>query len=246
MALAKFENLMERMMEGSFTRLFNSPIQPAEIAKKLERAVESNQTIGVGKVFVPNHYEVCLNVEDFAAFEPFRQTMAREMATFVTDLAKERRYTVLGRAQVEIRADQNVRRHAIQVASRTVDVAEQPPAVPQEQPGFTKRIDVERVKPVAMPTVSLEVLNGDQAGRRFVLKRGMASIGRGLENDVVIEDPSVSRHHAQIKHRHGQFCLFDLDSTNGTRLNGLPVAESVLGNGDRITLGDVDLVVNLS
>lgn len=244
-ALAKFEGFMERMMEGSFTRLFHSPIHPAEIAKKLERAVESNQSIGVGKVFAPNFYEVCLHSEDFAVFEPFRLSLEREMAAFVVDLAKERGYSIMGRVQVTLREDPEVRKRGIQVATKMVDASPEPPKAGPERTDLTQVMMVPRVKPKAPTSVSLEIMSGSQKGRRIPLTKGVVNMGRDLENDVVLEDASISRFHAQIKHKHGQHCLSDLRSTNGTRVNGLAITERVLGDGDRITLGDIDIIVTM-
>ncbi|HEU5087060.1 MAG TPA: FhaA domain-containing protein, partial [Roseiflexaceae bacterium] len=53
-ALSRFESFMENIVEGSVARLFRSPVQPAEIAKRLERAMEANQQISVRRVIVPN------------------------------------------------------------------------------------------------------------------------------------------------------------------------------------------------
>src|ERR671939_1261416 len=82
-ALARFESFMENMVEGSVARLFRSPIQPAEIAKRLERAMESQQTISVRRVIVPNVYRAFLNPQDFIAFQNVRSEMEREMATYL-------------------------------------------------------------------------------------------------------------------------------------------------------------------
>src|ERR1044071_2467668 len=89
-ALARFESFMENMVEGSVARLFRSPVQPAEIAKRLERAMEAQQTISVRRVIVPNVYRAFLNPQDLAAFGPIRVEMEREMATYLAELAQER------------------------------------------------------------------------------------------------------------------------------------------------------------
>ena len=64
-ALNKFEQFMQNMVEGSVARLFRSPVQPAEIAKRLQRAMEGNQQIGVRRVIVPSFYRAFLNPQDF-------------------------------------------------------------------------------------------------------------------------------------------------------------------------------------
>src|SRR5438128_717650 len=119
-ALARFESFMENMVEGSVARLFRSPVQPAEIAKRLERAMETQQTISVRRVIVPNVYRAFLNPQDLAAFGPIRAEMEREMATYLADLAQERGFTMIEHPKVELNADASVPRHGIQVIAETI------------------------------------------------------------------------------------------------------------------------------
>jgi pSer/pThr/pTyr-binding forkhead associated (FHA) protein len=63
------------------------------------------------------------------------------------------------------------------------------------------------------------------------------TIGRGPDNTIVVNDPSISTHHAQLLLERDTYRLKDLDSTNGTRVNGKPVTEAVLRFGDRIQFG---------
>jgi pSer/pThr/pTyr-binding forkhead associated (FHA) protein len=65
----------------------------------------------------------------------------------------------------------------------------------------------------------------------------VTTIGRSLDNDVVLAEAEVSRHHARIEYRNGAFEIVDLGSTNGTRVNGAPVARARLQDGDVIGLG---------
>lgn len=66
-----------------------------------------------------------------------------------------------------------------------------------------------------------------------------ARIGRGAENEVVLDDPRSSRVHAILSKSGADWILTDMDSRNGTRLNGLPVHEAALRSGDRIEIGRV-------
>jgi len=63
------------------------------------------------------------------------------------------------------------------------------------------------------------------------------TIGRGADNTIVVNDPSISTHHAQLLLEGDTYRLKDLDSTNGTRVNGKPVTETVLRLEDRIRFG---------
>jgi pSer/pThr/pTyr-binding forkhead associated (FHA) protein len=79
----------------------------------------------------------------------------------------------------------------------------------------------------------------DADGRQFWLRRGQPTrIGRALDNDIVVSDASVSRHHASIECRNGGFILRDLGSQNGTWVADQRVTEAALGGGDALRLGE--------
>jgi pSer/pThr/pTyr-binding forkhead associated (FHA) protein len=79
-------------------------------------------------------------------------------------------------------------------------------------------------------------------GRRNVLSGSRVVIGRSREADIVLQDPNVSRRHAELRREGPAWWLVDLGSTNGTELNGRRVQRSKLNDGDTITLGATDLV----
>jgi pSer/pThr/pTyr-binding forkhead associated (FHA) protein len=68
----------------------------------------------------------------------------------------------------------------------------------------------------------------------FPLNKKVITIGRNLENDLVINDPTISRYHAEIRYEDSQFILVDLDSSGGTYLNNRKIHNGVLFSGDII------------
>lgn len=74
----------------------------------------------------------------------------------------------------------------------------------------------------------------------YELSEDLITIGRAPDNMVVIDDPSVSSRHAQLELNADTYRLKDLGSTNGTRVNGTPITESVLRFDDRVRFGGVD------
>ncbi|RLB59450.1 MAG: hypothetical protein DRI34_01780 [Deltaproteobacteria bacterium] len=84
---------------------------------------------------------------------------------------------------------------------------------------------------------SLTILAGPDKGKKFDFDRVEITIGRTMENDVVLTDPGISRQHLSIRDKGGAYILKDLGSSNGTRLNGKPVKQEVLSSGDIIELG---------
>jgi DNA-binding response OmpR family regulator len=83
----------------------------------------------------------------------------------------------------------------------------------------------------------------DPTGREHLLSGQTITIGRAVENDIVITSKRVSRKHAEVRREGGEVILLDLDSTNGTFLNEERVlTPAALRDGDRITIGDVTFV----
>jgi predicted component of type VI protein secretion system len=268
-ALQRFEELVERVMEGSFARLFRSPIQPAEIAKRLEREMEAHPTISVGRTYVPNHYVVTLNTEDFAEFEPFRHSLEHNMAEFISDLAAERGYSLVARPKVTLQAGLGTPKRGIEIEARLSDApastvanttrmgakagASSTGEQPLERTHAMPRVDrnAPHVAPApsrpaaAAPPAHLQPMAGELVGREFPIAKTLLSIGRGLDNDLVIDDPRVSRHHSQITFRHSHYLLLDLRSTNGTFVNGQPVEAVVLATGDVVSIGGFEMLFEM-
>ncbi len=235
-ALARFEEFVEELLEGSLTQLLRSPVQPAEIAKRLERAMELGQRAAVDKILVPTHYTVGLHPDDYAALEPARGVLEREMARFIVERARERGFSLLVRPQVTMAVQAGARRHQVRVAAELQDTAEEEQTSELE---YTAALGPGGGQPV--PPARLQFL--DPSGRpcEVLLDRSQVAIGRARDNDVILDDPRVSRHHARIVVRFGQFVVLDLGSTYGTALNGQRVQECALRSGDALSFGGVEV-----
>ena len=95
-----------------------------------------------------------------------------------------------------------------------------------------------------LPVAYLLVVNGDDRGRTLVVEQLPAVIGRGAEADLVVADDTVSRRHAEFRGDRAALSVTDLESSNGTTLNGNPiVGELVLHDGDILGFGSAIVVV---
>src|SRR4030081_1374117 len=74
-------------------------------------------------------------------------------------------------------------------------------------------------------------------GERVVLGEHTITVGRMPESNIVLADPNVSRNHAEIRPQGIGYVVIDLDSTNGTRINGVRVKEQELADGDELSFG---------
>lgn len=246
--MERLEAFVSRMIEGWSARLFGAKLQPVQIAKRLIRTMEAHQTISLSKTFVPNSYVVSLSATDFAQFEQYRRSLERDLAEAVLSASRERNFTLLDFPSVEIERDEDVAPGDIRVSCALVDatgdeVEADPKSLGAVESGHTMVLDREKLmreKPRA-PKATVEVKGG---GERSSVQLGPEPllIGRDQQNDVVLDDTRVSRKHAEIRLRLGRYTLYDLQSTNGTYVNGRRVAEVVLNDGDRISVAGLDLI----
>ncbi len=88
---------------------------------------------------------------------------------------------------------------------------------------------------------SLVIIKGYAEGMEYQLEKTSAVIGRDREADIPLKDPLVSRRHATVLFRDGSFLLADLESTNGTVMNGASIKEVVLRHGDKFRVGDTEI-----
>ena len=93
-------------------------------------------------------------------------------------------------------------------------------------------------KPLNIPQRVYLVINSQV----FPLKKETTSLGRKLDNDLVLQDALVSRYHAEIKYEDGRFTIYDLDSTSGTFLNNKKIKKSILYSGDLILLANIPIM----
>lgn len=224
--LRDFEGRLERIVEGFFSRAFRSGLQPVELAKRILREMDGAKSIGVRGVLVPNRYTVHLSPEDREQLAGMEQTLARELEQVVVDGARERRYGLVARPEVEFEVHEDLRRGSFRIESEMSEETGPPPAdVAPRAPGG--------------PVLAL-VENGEVL-REFALSGQTMTIGRLEGSEIEIKDPGASRRHAEIRRDGRGYRVVDLGSTNGTEVNGRPITEHVLEAGDRITIGHTTL-----
>ena len=211
------------MVEGFFATTFRSGLQPVELAKRVMREMDSRKTVGVRDVWAPNHFVFSLSEEDGARFEQAEQALVAELQRVVRETALERGWGLVGPPGVELEVDEGLARGRFRCSAAFVEgPGEIPPAVP------------------AAGDAGLVLLEGDRVADTFRLGPA-TTIGRLSECEIVLTDPGASRKHAQIVRRDDGYAVSDMGSTNGTLVNGEPVRERLLVDGDRITIGSTVL-----
>lgn len=91
---------------------------------------------------------------------------------------------------------------------------------------------------------NLVIVTGSSSGKKVPLLPMTMSVGREHDNNIELKDPEVARYHARILYERGRFVLEDLESSNGTWLNGEEIKQAPLKNGDRVKIGETEMVID--
>ncbi len=248
-ALSQFEEFLEGLVEGSFRRLFRGRLEPVDLARRLGRVMDDNKRVTWDRPLVPNQYRIALSPSDHADLQSFQESLQRELEKFASDRAAERGYGMLAPAAVSIEADESLTAGNFQVYAAVVDVPapsadEAAPAKPEDfgQTRAMRPLEMP-VGPTGFETVYLTATDGDHQVS-WPISGNRLSIGRGLDNDIVLEDASVSRHHAEVTREGARLEIRDLGSRNGTWVNAARVSAAAIHPGDELALGTVHLEVS--
>jgi FhaA, N-terminal domain/FHA domain len=218
MGLQEFEQRLERLVEETLAKPFRSNLQPVEIGRRLTREMDLHRRVGVHGLIAPNYFMVLLATEDLDRFGNFLDALCRELADAAREHARIEGYSFIGPVQVEIVEGNRLRPGRFTVSAEVVE-------------GPDGLVFAELVLP---------------DGQRLTVGTEPVVMGRLPECDIVLTDPNVSRRHAEVRRLGDQVMVADLGSTNGTRVNGVPIREQRLESGDEISLGSTTLRFEMS
>jgi hypothetical protein len=259
--LRTLESKIAGLVEGTFSRAFRSEVRPVEIARKLAREMEEHKSSSLSRTYVPHEYRVFLSPRDRERFSGYESALADELSGYLLEHARREGLTLMGRPAIEFETDPQLGLGEFGIQTGIVqppheeppagqpEPEPQPPPVGAPGPGRTMIYSTagrlsEPLEERARSRAATALLLLD--GRRLVVGAEGVTIGRSRGCDIVLDDPNVSRRHAEIRPRGGSWVLVDLGSTNGSRLNGRSVEGSeVVKPGDEIELGSTRLTFEL-
>jgi FHA domain-containing protein len=241
--LRSLESKIAGLVEGTFSRAFRSEVRPVEIARKLAREMEEHKSFSVSRTYVPNEYRVFLSPRDRERFTSYEEALATELAGYLLEHARRERLALLSRPVIEFETDERLGLGEFGIQTRVVQPEEEPdePSPGHDEGGRTMIYST--AGRVAEPLEERARSRAQSAlllveGKRMMVGPAGVTLGRSRQCDVVLNDPNVSREHAEIRPRGGSWVLTDLGSTNGSSLNGRRIDRSeVVKAGDEIELG---------
>lgn len=267
--LRKFEQRLEGLVNGTFAKVFKSEVQPVEIAGALQRECDNNATIwNRERTMVPNDFTVELSTHDYERLSPYATQLGQELAGMVREYAKQQRYSFNGPVTVHLSNADDLGTGLYRVRSQALAASElsaraAPAAAPAPQASSPPQSGGYGYPPPpsappggsAEPTgpASVSQLPGTSPGpdgtSRWLEVNGahhplttpVLVLGRSTEADLRVDDPGVSRRHAEIRVGSPSMVL-DMGSTNGIVVDGQHTQRATLRDGSRVVLGSTTVV----
>ena len=247
--LRSIESKLESLFEGVFGRAFRANVQPVELARKLVKEMDEHRNVSVSRVYVPNQYTIYLSPADREQFSEYESQLTSELAEYLSEHARRENYVLLAGPTVSLETDDDLDVGVFGIATQMAKGSEperKPPAdAPAIEPGATMVY-----KPQAQPTeaaspvdlgIQKEVAVLSWSGQRHEISKRKVVIGRSKDADVRIDDPNVSRRHAELQQEGATWWVVDLDSTNGVEVQGRRVKRLKLEDGTRFTIGSTEI-----
>ena len=226
--LSRFERITRQIIEGSVDKALGASSLANEIANELALAIDKCAS----KKILPNQFEIYLKDEAYVTLLDEIPNPEQHFVGFIEQLALETGTLLSGEAEVQILKSPS------DTASKIVVFCG--PALENDEvtQAFTARPNSFALENIKAVDAFLIV-----SGKRHVsIDQAVTDIGRQLDNNLVLDDATVSRKHAQIRWRFGRFVIHDVGSKAGTFVNGKKISESVLESGDIVTLGKISLI----
>ena len=199
------------MANGIFKRGNRANVRPIEIGRRLVQEMDEKRSVDTdGRRVAPNHFVITLNSQDHQELSQYVAALETELVEAAKEYARDEGYVLRGPVTVKLTDDDTVKTGRIQITSKVRT---------NESPVVAATLIVPGRPP--MPLGSSTIV-----------------IGRSPECDISFDDANISRRHAEIRVVLGAHVVSDLGSTNGTKVNGVPITlERTLRDGDIIALG---------
>lgn len=227
--LNQLETRLQTLIEGSAALLFPDRAAPHRLTRSLLQAMQNSlQPAADGQLQAPNLYVLLVSPEDASRLHQ-NQPFLDELAALLRETCQEAGLRLSGPVSVRLESDASVAPGEIHVIARD-SLQDLTPTS-----GVTLTFETAEQAPLN----AFLIVDGV---RVFPLEQPVINIGRRPDNQLVIDDPRVSRVHAQLRWARGRYILFDLESTGGTWVNGQRIRQHTLHPGDVISLAGVPLV----
>jgi len=233
MNLRELETRLQNLIEVDLLKILPGRSVEDVIIQKLAMVIQQNMDIvkNDSTALLPDVYTLVLHPETAKTW--MNEGLLAVILHSITTVAQEAGFKFTIPPAIPVNTDEKVLTNDVEIlASYRMETMAETNAMPQNT-------DDQNDPSEKLPENCFLIVEGVKI---FPLVLSVVNIGRRMDNQLVIDDPRVSRNHAQIRSIKGRYVVFDLNSTGGTFVNGQRTSQSVLYPGDVISLAGLALI----
>ncbi len=226
--LLKIEATLKEFFEKDLQIVAHqNPLQ--NITNEMISTLEKNLIKSGNKVFAPNIFRVSIREKELVDEKDIKE-WKKYVQEIIKDITRDNSFQLAGPLHIQVFHNPKI--------SREFEIAVSNSSIPSgKTANFFNEENTEK-KPASCLVGYL--ITGDE--NYYTISKSITNIGRREDNDLVVDNLRVSRVHAQIRQLNNKHVLFDLDSTAGTRVNGVKIHQHTLNHGDVIEIADVPII----
>jgi hypothetical protein len=228
----RLETYLEQFIEGVFANIFGKRVRAQDVALRLSRAMQDGckpARPGDSRPIAPDRYIIQANPRVQAYLLDRHPDILITLAQHLVDLATQCDFRLENAPAIKVLANHNLDTGTLHITAEHSS----------QDASSTAAMQAVKLPIAEKPANAQLIINDHQI---IHLQDDTLNIGRHPENDIVINDPSVSRRHLQIRLRHGAYMVFDVNSRTGMLVNGTPSREHRLNSGDIIRIGSTQII----
>lgn len=230
--ITQLETRLEKLVETAFASLFRNTLTAHDLAVQVARSMEDNLKRipdDDPRPLAPDRYLLHLHPNIVQNLNNNHPQLPALLSDHLVEMATQSDYRLVGDPVVALVAD-------VDLASSALKIEVLHTASLEDSTAILRPVKIERNEVQHKPYLLID-------GQRSVsLVEPHINIGRSDNNDIMLDDPFVSRHHVQLRLRSGTYMLFDVNSRSGTFVNQARVREHKLQVGDVIQIGNSRLI----
>lgn len=238
--LDNLEQVLQNLLEKHMSKMANDI--HLQLAQKLSQSLQNNLRWSADKsmTMLPDTFTLIMHPEQVKAWNENPEWIDA-FKKLLLEMAQSLGLVFASSPHISLAANPSLDKDTIEVIAshRLVSTSNTQNYTPPESATQGQNPPPSAESEDDMPSNAYLIMEG---GRIFKLKQAVVNIGRRLDNHLVLNDPRVSRNHAQLRAINGRYVLFDLNSTGGTYVNGQRVTQCILYAGDVISLAGEKLV----
>jgi hypothetical protein len=231
--LEHLEAQLRKIFEENLIRLISGNYSPRKLFDDLLQVMQNNLRDGMdGGLIAPDQFVVEVPPDDLSDWLA-HQDILDEMADFLFQSGLSEGYFFLQPPHIKVSPELRELTHGYSVSAR---FSPQKPNLPDT----AAILQSEKTDPrTEIPERAFFIVGGKE---NFPLEELVIDIGRHSDNDLILDEAHVSRHHAQLRAINKRYVIFDVGSTGGLFINGKQITQATLQPGDVIRIGMVNLI----